>query len=135
MLRISSPKALKAALPYVADAGTVAFVAAAGFALVVAAVEFFRPGLVASAVAPQTLVVMMLATGAAALADVSPRPRSRRQKAAFAAAGIAGTAFAFWASWYYFSPVPDARPWLASSIAAVIGLLFAGASAPPPEDV
>ncbi len=128
-------KGLRSVLPYVADAGTVAFVAAAGFALTVAAAEFFSPGLVASAVAPQAVVVLLLATGALSLVDVSPKPRSRRQQALFAAAGLAAAVFAFWASWYYFGPVPEARWRLSAFIAGVVGLLFAGASAPLPEDI
>ncbi len=122
-------------LPYAADAGMAAFVAAAAFALAVAAAEFLSPGLVSSAVAPQALVVMLLATGALALADVSRKPRNRRQKAVFAVVGAIAAAFAFWASWYYFSPVPEARWRLAALIAGVVGLLFAGAAAPLPEDV
>lgn len=126
---------LRKSLPYVSDAGTAAFVAAAGFSLTVAVAEFFSPGLVASAVAPQAVVVLLLVTGALALADGSPKARSRRQKALFALAGAAAAAFAFWAAWYYFSSVPEARWRLAALIAGVVGLLFAGASAPLPEDV
>lgn len=135
MKRLNALKTWEHVAPYVADAGTVAFVAVAGFSLTVAAAEFFSPGLVASAVAPQAIVAALLVTGALSLADASPRARDRRQKTLFALAGAAASAFAFWAAWYYFSPVPEARWRLAALIAGVVGLLFAGAAAPLPEDV
>lgn len=121
----------KTVLPYVADAGGVAFMAIAAFVLVVLALEFASPGAAVSAVAPQALVASAVIAGAVALLDVSA-PRAPRRRAwivaAFIAAGVA-----FWASWYYFSSVPETRAWLAAAIAFAVALLFAAAASPPPD--
>lgn len=128
-------KALRNALPYVADAGAAAYAAVAVFALAVAAAEFMSPGSASGAIAPQTLVICLAVAGALALADVSgDRPKGKRL-AFFAALGVAATAVAFWAAWDYFSPVPGMRERLAGFTAAVVGLLFAASASPAPEDV
>ena len=44
-------------------------------------------------------------------------------------------AFAFWAAWYYFSPVPAVRGRLAAAIGLVVGLLFAASATTVPEEV
>jgi hypothetical protein len=128
-------KALQHVLPYVADAGAVAYVAVAAFAFVVVVAEFFSPGLVASAVAPQSLVAAMLVCGALSLAHVASKPPSRVRIASYALVGAASVAFAFWASWYYFSPVPDVRGRLAAAIGLIVGLVFASAATRVPEGV
>lgn len=127
--------ALKTALPYVADVGAVAYVTVSAFALVVVVAEFFSPGLVASVVAPQALVAGMLVCGALALLDVSPKQSSRTGAVIYVLLGAGAAAFAFWAAWYYFSPVPAVRGRLAAAIGLVIGLLFAASATPVPEEV
>lgn len=121
----------KTALPYVADAGGVAFMAISAFVLAVVALEFASPGSAVSAVAPQALVVAAVVAGGVALADVSVPRKPRRRAWAVAAAVAAGVAF--WASWYYFSSVPEVRAWLAAAIAFAVALLFAAAASPPPD--
>ena len=131
MLRSTFSTLKKTALPYVADAGGVAFTAIAAFVLAVVALEFASPGSAVSAVAPQALVVAAVVAGGVALADVSTPRTPRRRAWAVAAAVAAGVAF--WASWYYFSSVPEVRAWLAAAIAFAVALLFAAAASPPPD--
>ncbi|HTK04246.1 MAG TPA: hypothetical protein VL500_01580 [Candidatus Eisenbacteria bacterium] len=133
-MRFALEKTVKQALPYVADAGAVAYVTIAVFALVVAVAEFSSPGLVSGVVAPQTIVACLALAGAFALVAPS-EGRSRASSLAFAAIGVAGAAFAFWSAWYYFSPVPDMRGRLAAFAAIVVGLLFAAGAMPAPKDV
>lgn len=126
---------MRKALPYVADAGAAAYAAVALFALAVAAAEFIDPGSASGVVAPQTLVALLAAAGALALVDVSAERPSRGRAASFVALGAIAVVVAFWSSWDYFSPVPDLRARLAAFTAAVVGLLFAAARSPAPEDV
>ena len=131
---MKAEKALKIALPYVADTGAVAYVAIALFALVVAIAEFTSPGLVSGVVAPQAIIACLAVAGALSLVAPS-EGRSKASKVTFALFGIAAAAFAFWSAWYYFSPVPDLRGRLAVFAAMVVGLLFAAGAMPAPEDV
>ena len=126
---------MRATKPYAADLGAVAYVTVSAFALVVVVAEFFSPGLVASVVAPQALVAGMLVCGALALLDVSPKPSSRIGSIVYVLLGTGAAAFAFWAAWYYFSPVPAVRGRLAAAIGLVVGLLFAASATTVPEEV
>lgn len=121
--------------PYVAELGAVSYVAVSSLALIVVVVEFFSPGLVASAVAPQALVASMLVCGALALVHVPERAPTRLGSALHALVGAAFVAFAFWAAWYYFSPVPEVRGRLAAAIGLVVGFLFASTATRVPESV
>lgn len=123
----------KTVLPYVADAGGVAYTAIAAFVLAVGALEFASPGAAVSAVAPQVLVASAIAAGAVALLDISVPRKPHRLVWMIVTAVAAGVAF--WAAWYYFSSVPEARARLAAAIAFAVALLFAAAASPPPDHV
>lgn len=118
-----------------ADFGTVLLSCIGVFSSVVAVLEFFRPGIVASAVAPQAVAVFAaLALGLALLNDESPK-RSLLAKAGYFLAELAVTGFAFWGAWYYFSSVPEVRSWLMWGIGLTVAALLASASKPVPEGV
>ena len=133
-MRFALEKTVKQALPYVADAGAVSFAAIAVFALVVAVAEFSSPGSVSGVVAPQAIIAWLAVSGAFALVAPSEK-RSKASRTAFAVFGALAAGFAFWSAWYYFSPVPELRGRLAAFAALVVGLLFAAAALPAPEDV
>jgi hypothetical protein len=127
--------AWRAVAPYVSDAGVVSFTAVALFAMITVILEFFSAGLAASVVAPQTLAVFMVATGALALCGSEQVRRSWISRLAYFFIALALTVFAFWASWYYFSPVPEIRFRLTIAVGVIVGALFAAAGMPLPEDV
>ena len=131
MVRHALTTLKKTVLPYVADVGGVAYMAIAAFVLAVIALEFASPGAAVSAVSPQALVASAVIAGAVALLDVSvTRPPHRM---AWAVATVLAAGVAFWASWYYFSSVPEVRARLAAAIAFAVALLFAAVASPPPD--
>lgn len=115
-------------LPYVADAGMAAFLCVAAVTATVLVAEIVSPGFAANFLAPQGLIAAAFVTGALSLVAPTPGPRTARQKAVFALFGVAAAGFAFWASWRYFTSVPDARLPLATAIAGAILLAFAASA-------
>lgn len=122
----------KTVLAMIADAGAVVAACTAVFALVVAGLEFFKPGIAATAVAPQAIAVVAALSLAAALLSEEPTKRSWFGKAGYLLIAAGVTGLAIWASWYYFSSVPEVQGWLTAGIGiAVGGLLFASAKPIP----
>lgn len=118
-----------------ADAGTVALACIGIFSCVVAVLEFFRPGIAASAIAPQAVAVVAVIALGLSLLNPEPAKRSLLTKAGYFLAEVAVTGFAFWAAWYYFSSVPEIRTWLTWGIGLTVGTLLAAASKPIPDGV
>lgn len=107
-------------LPYVAELGSVAFVAAGLFAVIAAAAEFLQPGFVVNFISPRSIVAAVIISGALAL--VAPaRPAGRRRRAVRVAVAALAAVLVFWAAWYYFQSVPDMR--LKLSLAAALTVL------------
>ncbi len=117
----------------IADAGTVVLSCVALFALVVGILEFFKPGIAASAVAPQVIALVAAASLAAALLSDEPTKRSPLGRAGYFLAAVAVTGFAFWASWYYFSSIPEVRGWLTAAIGITVGVLLFASTKPIPD--
>ncbi len=123
----------KTFIAMVADAGAVTLTCTAIFALVVAALEFFKPGIAATAVAPQAIAAVAVVSLAVSLFSPEPTRRSLLGKAGYFLAEIGVTGLAIWASWYYFSSVPEVRGWLTAGIGIAVGGLLLASSKPVPE--
>lgn len=108
---------------YVAELGGVGFVAVLWLVAILAVLEMFIPGFAANYVSPGSLVAALAVTGGLALIG-TPAPRTGRQIALYAASGALASVGAFSAAWYYFSPVPDQRAWLALAAGAATAAMF-----------
>ncbi len=110
--------------PLLAELGAVAFTAAGVFAVIAAAAEFLQPGFVVNFISPRSIVAVLAASGGLALLGAERRGDSRRRRPVYAAAGGLAVFSSFWAAWYYFQPVPEARIQLALAAAAVVAAAF-----------
>jgi hypothetical protein len=121
---------LKSSLaPYISELGTVAFLGAGVFAVIMAAAEFLQPGFVANFISPKAVLAVVVLSGGLAL--VQPQPlvsRTRRQKLVYSVVGVLAAVLSFWAAWYYFQSVPEMRSKLSWAAALVVGFLFWTAS-------
>jgi hypothetical protein len=116
---------------YAAEIGRSACLAAAGFALAVAAAEFLRPGFAVSYVSPRALLTILFLAGALALLEPEPRPWRERGILIYAGLALALAVLSFLAAWYYFATVPDVRLALSLAAAVVVGALFWAAARQP----
>ena len=116
---------LKSSLsPYISELGTVAFLAAGVFAVVMAVVEFLQPGFAANFVSPRSVLAAVVLSGGLALVGPHQKSRSRRQKLMYAMLGILAAVLSFWAAWYYFQSVPEIQAKLSWAAALIVGFLF-----------
>lgn len=95
-------------MPYLAESGTVGFVAAAAVTALGAAGELVSPGLVFNLVAPQGLVAAMIVTGALSLLSEKPR-RTWRTALTFGAVALTVTVCVTLVTWRYFEALPGDR--------------------------
>lgn len=114
-------------LPYLAELGTVGFVAAAAVTAIGAAAELVSPGLVFNLVAPQGLVAAMILAGALSLLSEKPE-RGVRSTLVYAAVALAVSAGVTFVAWRYFEALPDDRVIMTVAAGAVPMLVFIAAS-------
>jgi len=114
-------------LPYLAELGTVGFVAAAAVTAIGAAAELVSPGLVFNLVAPQGLVAAMILAGALSLLSEKPG-RGVRSTLVYAAVALAVSAGVTFVAWRYFEALPDDRVIMTVAAGAVPMLVFIAAS-------
>lgn len=126
-------------LAHLAEFGLVGLPCVALFTATVVVLEFFRPGITASAVAPQVIAVVAavgLVLALFATHDEGGKPRrSWPAMIGYALVSVATAGFAFWGASYYFTPVPEARGWLTAAIGGTITLLLAACAFKLPEDL
>jgi hypothetical protein len=114
---------LRTAIPYLADAASVVFVAAGTLLVFSAAGELRSPGMAASVLAPQTLIAVAAVAGLLALLS-PPRSPSRLARVGYACMGLLATALAGVAAWHGFVSLGEARPWLAVTTLLVVASSF-----------
>jgi hypothetical protein len=114
---------LRTALPYLADAASVVFVASGVLLVFALAGELRSPGMAASVLAPQILVAVAAVSGLLALL-APPQPRSRMAGVGHAAMGLLATMLVAVAAWHGFASLGEARPWLAVTSVLVVASSF-----------
>jgi len=118
-------KTLVRAAPYVSEFGAVAFTATAIFGLLAIAGEFLEPGFVINYVSPKVMFAALALSGCLALVPGRPASApSRRPRALFLLLALAVVVGSAAASWYYFGPLPEARPWLTSAATVTAGAVL-----------
>lgn len=117
--------------PLLAELGVVAFLATVIFAVIAAVAEFLQPGFVVNYISVRSIAAaVVLSGGLALLGRGSPKVRSCRRRLTYAATGVLAALTSFWASWYYFYPVPEVRTKLALAAGAIIAAVFWTAGRP-----
>jgi hypothetical protein len=114
-------------LPYLADLGTVGFVATASVAVIGAAAELVSPGLVFNLVSPQGLVAVLIVTGALSLLSEKAE-RGIRARLVYAAVALVVTGAVSYVAWRYFSVMPDDRAVMTISAGGSTILVFMAAA-------
>jgi hypothetical protein len=144
LLRSSAALAGAATRWHLADIGRAALPCVALFAVATGVLEFFRPGITSTAVAPQLLaLIAVVALGLALLVPAPVNRDARGRRSAGFWAGllayllIAGavSAFAFWGASYYFAEVKEARGLLTAAIGGTVTLLLFACAPRVPEDI
>jgi len=99
---------MRMTLPYLADLGTVGFIAVASVIVIGAAAELVSPGLVFNLIAPQGLVVALMAAGALSLL-AERGGRGIKERLSYAAIALLLSAGAASSAWRYFEALPTDR--------------------------
>jgi len=113
------------AAPYVSEFGAVVFTATAIFGLLAAAGEFLEPGFAINYISPKAMFAVLAFSGCLALVpDRSASSASRSSGNHFLPLAVAVVVGSAAAAWYYFGPLPEARPWLTSAATVTVGAVL-----------